>query len=59
MLTGTQTDTEVLMKDTDSVDSRDFEVVNQLDDGFSVGVRGVTVPHLDTRAHHLPVFIQN
>lgn len=36
------------VKDTDSIYSRDLEVINQLDDGFSVGVRGVAIPHLDT-----------
>ena len=36
------------MKDTDSIDSRDLEVVNQLDNSFSVGVRRVTVSHLNT-----------
>lgn len=38
----------MMMKDTDSIDSRDLEVVDQLDNGFSVGVRGVTVSHLYT-----------
>lgn len=47
------------MQDTDSIDSRDFEVINELDDGLSVGVSGVTVSHLDTPAHQLPDFIQN
>lgn len=38
----------MLKKDTDSINSRDLEVINQLDDCFSVGVRRVTVPHLHT-----------
>lgn len=39
------------MKDTDSVYSRDLEVINQLDDGFSVGVGGIAVPHLKKQTH--------
>lgn len=39
-----------MKKDTDSIDSRDLEVVDQLDDGFSVGVRGVAVSHLYTHS---------
>lgn len=35
-----------MMKDTDSIDSRDLEVIDQLDNGFSVGVRGITVSYL-------------
>lgn len=35
------------LKDTHSIDSRDLEVVNELDDGFPVGVRGVAVSHLE------------
>lgn len=31
--------------DMHSIDSRDLEVVNELDDGFPVGVRGVAVSH--------------
>lgn len=45
-----------MLKDTNSIDSRDLEVIDQLDDGFSVGVRGVTVPHLET-ANQLQVCV--
>lgn len=40
----------MMRKDTDSVDSRDLEVINQLDNSFSVGVRGVAVSHLNTKS---------
>lgn len=45
-----RTDRQTLIKDTDSINSRDLEVINELDDCFSVGVRRVTVPHLQTHA---------
>lgn len=47
--TGGQTcDGQLRRKDTDPVDSRDLEVIYQLDNGLSVGVGGVTVSHLYT-----------